>query len=389
MKETNKFTNGEYIHRIARLKDRLVSEGLDGAILLYPTDIYYFTGTRQNAALWVPAAGEPVLLVRKSLERAALESAVSDVRPFPPSRELPALFDHGAKRIGLTCDVLPVQHYRFYANLLKGIELADISAVNRDLRAVKSEAELDLLRTSGRRLAAVFAEIPLFLIPGIREVDLAAELEYRLKRAGSEGRFRMRAFGQDIAGLAVAGESGAAPGCFDGPITGRGISASSPFGSSEAVIMEDTPVLVDYAGVFDAYIVDMTRVFVIGKLPDNMQKAFSEALRIQSWLAENLRPGAVCEDLYNASVVMAREAGLGEQFMGQAKFVGHGVGLELDELPVLAKGFQSPLQAGNTIAIEPKFIFPGIGAIGIENTFAVTDKGGELLTALPDDIVYL
>ena len=83
----------ESSQRISRLKTRLTEQGLDGALFIYPVDVLYFTGTRQNAALWVPVAGEPMLLVRKSFERARKESAVADVRPFPPSRELSSLFD--------------------------------------------------------------------------------------------------------------------------------------------------------------------------------------------------------------------------------------------------------------------------------------------------------
>ncbi len=138
---------------------------------------------------------------------------------------------------------------------------------------------------------------------------------------------------------------------------------------------------------------DMTRIFVFGELDQTMKNAFAVALDIQSWVVENLRPGMICDDLYLGSLRMAEESGLGMQFMGnpgeQAKFVGHGVGLELDELPVLAKGFTIPLAEGQTVAIEPKFIFPGRGVVGIENTWLVTARGGEKLTVLPDDIVHL
>jgi Xaa-Pro aminopeptidase len=135
--------------------------------------------------------------------------------------------------------------------------------------------------------------------------------------------------------------------------------------------------------------VDMTRIFVFGGLSPEMHEAFAVSVAIQAWLTENLIPGTTCEDLYEGAVRMAEEAGLGKYFMGQAKFVGHGVGLELDELPVLARGFKSPLLAGHTIAIEPKFVFPGQWAIGIENTYAVTQSGCEQLTGLPDDVVCL
>ncbi len=375
--------------RMDRLRQRLAGLGLDGALILYPVDVYYFAGTRQNAALWVPVGGSPLLLVRKNYDRALKESAVTDVRPFPPSREFASVIDGNARRIGLTFDVLPVQHYNFYAGLLAGREFTDISNVNRELRSVKSAWELEKMGVSGVRLSEVFGQIPGFIRPGMREIDLAAELEYRLRKAGSSGRLSMRAFGQDIVGLAVAGESAAEPGCFDGPITGRGLSIASPYGSSLGIIGENVPIIVDYAGSFDGYMVDMTRIFTFGDLSPEMEKAFDISIAIQAWLEDNLAPGANCEELYEGAVRMAEQAGLGTYFMGPAKFVGHGVGLELDELPVLARGFRNPLEAGQTIAIEPKFVFPGLGAIGIENTCAVTDAQSERLTGLPDEVTYL
>jgi len=183
------------------------------------------------------------------------------------------------------------------------------------------------------------------------------------------------------------------PGFFDGAVTGRGLSAASPHGASQASLVAGSPVFMDYTGVFDGYIVDMTRVFSIGRLPDQLMKAFEVSLAIQSYLVERLKPGAVCEELFQAAAGLAEEAGLGNCFMGppgeNARFVGHGVGLELDEFPVLAQGFKVPLKAGQTIAIEPKFVFPGQGVIGIENTFAVSEAGGEKITDIPDDIVFV
>ncbi|HWR59504.1 MAG TPA: M24 family metallopeptidase, partial [Thermodesulfovibrionales bacterium] len=137
------------------------------------------------------------------------------------------------------------------------------------------------------------------------------------------------------------------------------------------------------------YMIDMTRVFVIGDLSRQFERAFDESLAIQAWIADNLRPGKTGEEIYEGAFRMAENVDLGSYFMGQARFVGHGVGLELDELPVLAKGFTTPLQAGQTIAVEPKFVFSGSGAIGIENTFAVTQSTCERLTLHKDDIVRL
>ena len=387
-------TKMESEQRIIRLQSELRVKGIDGALFVYPIDVYYFTGTRQNAVLWVPADGNPQLFVRKSLTRALTESLIEDTRQFPSSKEFPALFSDSVRKVGFTFDVAPVQQYNFYAKLLAGREFVDISAINRELRSVKSVWELERMRESGARLSAIFAQVPEFLRAGMRELDLAAEFECRLRKAGSEGFVRMRAFNQELfQGLAVSAATAGQPGFFDGAVTGQGLSAASPHGASTAAIGPDTPVFMDYTGVFNGYIVDMTRIFVIGTLAPELRHAFDTALAIQQQLAENLKPGAICEELFLQSAEMAEAAGLGRNYMGapgeNARFVGHGVGLELDEFPVLAQGFKVPLQAGQTIAIEPKFVLPGLGVIGIENTFAVSGQGGVKLTALADDIVCL
>lgn len=387
-------TREENAGRIARLQERMVAGGLDGTLLVHPIDVYYFSGTRQNAVLWVPTEGEALLLVRKSLARARQEAPLAEVRPFPPSKEFAAVLPKEAQKIGLTFDVLPVAQYNFFLKLLPGRELVDLSAINRELRSVKSPWELEHMRRSGSGLCGVFAQIPEFLQAGMREVDLAAEVEARLRKAGGEGFVRMRAFNQELfMGLAVAGDGACAPGFFDGAVTGQGMSAAAAHGASSRRIEAGMPVLVDYTGVFDGYIVDMTRMFVIGHLDSRLQQAFDLSLAIQQHLVANLKPGSICAELFAQAQVMAEAADLGQHFMGppgeNAKFVGHGVGLELDEFPVLAQGFNMPLVAGQTIAIEPKFVFPGLGAIGIENTWAVTEKGGDKLTNLADALIRL
>jgi Xaa-Pro dipeptidase len=386
-------TKTESAARIDRLQKGLQAKGIDGALFVFPIDIYYFSGTRQNSTLWVPAQGEPLLLVRKSFSRAKLESVIEDTRSFPSSKEFAAALGTLPGKIGFTFDVAPVQQYNYYAKLLPGGEFIDISTLNRELRSVKSADELDRMRHSGARLCEVFREVPRFLKSGMRELDLAAEFEYRLRKAGGEGYVRMRAFNQELfQGLAVSASAGS-PGFFDGAVTGQGLSNASPQGASTAPIPADAPVLIDYTGVFNGYIVDMTRMFVIGTLAPELQDAFATAVKIQDHIAENLKPGVICEDLFLKAAEMAEDAGLADHFMGapgeNARFVGHGVGLELDELPVLAQGFKAPLQEGQTVAIEPKFVFPLYGVVGIENTFAVSSQGGVKLTNLPDQIVYL
>lgn len=386
-------TIDESRRRISAMQALIQEQQLDGALFIFPIDVYYFTGTRQNSTLWIPADGEPMLLVRKSFVRAKEESPVSDIRPFPSSRDFPSQFGENLKKIGFTFDVAPVQQLNYYSKLLQGCQFVDISALNRNLRSVKSPFELERMRLTGALSCSVFETVPEFLKRGMREIDVSAEMECRLRKAGSEGFVRMRSFNQELfMGLTVSAGVDSY-GFFDGAVTGRGLSNASPHGASRELIRENEPILLDYAFIHNGYLTDMTRVFVLGKLDAELQRAFDLSLAIQGALQQALKPGAICEDLFFMAAAMADEAGLGENFMGmpgeQARFVGHGVGLELDELPVLAQGFKVPLRAGQTIAIEPKFIIPGSGGIGIENTFAVTAEGGLKLTDIPDEIVFL
>ena len=383
----------ESTRRLDLLRQGLAGQGLEGALLLQAVDVLWISGTRQNAALWVPVEGEPLLLVRKSLERARSESPLSRVVPFPASKDLAGLLGP-TRRLGLTLDTVPVAVQQFWSRALPAVEWTDVSVLVRESRSVKSPWELDRMRETARLLAGVFREVPSFLRPGMREVDLAAELEVRMRRAGNEGSPRVRGFNQEFfMGLAVAGGAATAPSYFDGPVTGRGLSPSSPLGASIDVIGRDVPVLLDYTAIKGGYVTDMTRIAVCGRLAPELERAFRVAREIQDDLGAALAPGAVPSELFATARRRADEAGLGDRFMGppgaQARFVGHGIGLELDELPVLAPGFDAPLRTGQTVAIEPKFVFPGQGAVGIENTWAVGDRGGERITQLPDDLIVV
>ncbi len=376
-----------------RLRQALEGAGLDGVLLLQAVDILWISGTRQNASLWIPASGEPLLLVRKSLERARAESPLARVLPFPPSRELAGLLGP-ARRIGLTLDTVPVALQQLWTRALPGVEWTDVSSAVRDVRSVKSPWERERMRDTARLLCDVFREVPTFLRPGMREVDLAAEIEVRMRRAGNEGSPRVRGFNQEFfMGLAIAGGAATAPSYFDGPVTGRGLSASSPLGASTDVIPRDVPVLIDYTAIRAGYVTDMSRMAVCGRLAPELERAFRVAREIQDEVAGSLSPGAIPSQLFATARRRADEAGLGDRFMGppgaQARFVGHGIGLELDEVPVLAPGFDAPLRLGQTLAVEPKFVFPGLGAVGIENTWSVGERGGERITELPDDLMVI
>jgi Xaa-Pro dipeptidase len=138
----------------------------------------------------------------------------------------------------------------------------------------------------------------------------------------------------------------------------------------------------------DGYLVDMARTYSIGPMHAKMEEAHEHAVSVLRTIEAGIRPGAVAGDLYDAGLAVAAATPYAENFMGppgyNTKFIGHGIGIEVDEFPFVAKGATTVLAPGMVFALEPKFVFPGEGAVGLENTYLVTADGFETLTPLPE-----
>ena len=139
-------------------------------------------------------------------------------------------------------------------------------------------------------------------------------------------------------------------------------------------------------------IADFTRIFSLGTLPRELARAYDVALRAQEAVKAAARPGVPCTTVWAAAETVAEKSSLAAHFMGhgegRVRFVGHGVGLELDELPILGDN-DLALAEGMVFALEPKFVLPGFGAIGVENTFVMRADGLEALTSAPEHVVDL
>jgi len=388
---------GEFAARWLRFQERLQEHGIDGALLVQSADLVYFTGTFQDGHLYIPAQGTPRFMVRRDWASARADAALDDVVPIQSFSQLPGLIREAGypvpRRLGLELDVLPVQTYFRYQKAFPGAELVDCSSLIKELRAVKTPYELTLLRDAGRRADAMFASLPGIIREGRTEVEMAGLFEAVARREGHQGLLRMRGLNAETFwGHLMTGVTATQAGFFDGATGGTGVGPEFRFGASFKKLARNEPVVVDYPGIFRGYIVDMTRIFVAGTLPETLQRAHRTALEIQNTLAAEIRPGKTTAEVYERARALADEAGLAAHFMGYdnpVRFVGHGVGLELNELPVLAPGRETRLEANMVIAVEPKFAFPGIGVVGIENTFVITGNGLERLTNYPDEIIEL
>ncbi|MFP4387370.1 MAG: M24 family metallopeptidase [Desulfococcaceae bacterium] len=384
--------------RIGAFQDRLRADGIDGALILQKADLFYLSGTAQDGILYVPADGAPLLMIRKSLERAQGESLLPEVRPLTGTgdllREMEARSFPFPKVLGLEMDVLPAALYLGFQRRFPGARLVGVSSRLRAVRAVKSPYELGRLREAGRRADQVLAQVAEHIRPGVTELALAGRVEALARELGHPGLVRMRRWGSEIFyGHLMAGETAARPSFLASPTGGAGTGPATPQSAGLRPIGPGEPILVDYVFVWEGYIADQTRVFVLGEPPDDLLRAHDAMREVQSALQGAARPGAVAGDLYEMAVAEAERLGFGEYFMGSGddriSFVGHGVGLELDEFPFIARGQTQALEAGMVIALEPKQILPGRGVVGIENTHVVGPEGLTPLTAFREEMIRI
>jgi Xaa-Pro aminopeptidase len=387
----------EIYARVEKFQKELAEKELDGAIIVLNSDMFYLAGTVQNAQLFVPVSGEPVLMIRKSLRRGLEESPLRNVVPIKGVKDLPGVlntFGYGSvKRLGLEFDVLPVSNLHSYEKAFPEAVFSDVSALLRKIRMIKSNFEIEQMRAAMQILDAGFREVPRVLREGIREVELASYIEAAMRRAGLIGNAKMRAFNQDYyLGNVCFGSSGCSSSGMDGSVSGCGLTPAWPQGAGNAQLKRNEVVFIDYVGVASGYCGDQTRVFCLGRLSSKLEQAYNDAIMINEQMLSILKPGTSAEELYLLAVKIAKELGNEEYFLGykedRARFVGHGVGLETDEMPVFAPGLKTPIVPGMVFALEPKFVFEE-GAIGTESTYVMTENGPECLSLTPQAIGYV
>lgn len=391
------FLKSEFLQRLERFQHFLAQNEIDGAVIVQKADLYYLVGSDQSGLLWVPADGQPLFLVRKSYERALQDAMVGRVIAFTkPSQAAEEIVGQERKtpsRIGLEMDVLPVKLYFSYRELFPGAEMVDVSRLIRSVRMVKSDLEISLVRKAAKIADELFQKVPEFLKESETEIDLALRAEAFYRSRGHPGISPTRAFNvHNVYGHIMAGASAALPSASPGPTGGPGAGPLLSHGAGRGKIRPHEPVLFDYSSNVQGYISDQCRIYALGDLPQKFHQAHRLMIDVQQAIAKEGRPGARAGDLYALALDMVKKAGLFSGFMGYPQpvpFVGHGVGLELDEWPLIGRNSDHVLEKGMTIALEPKFVMPGEGVVGVENVFVVTDAGMEKLSRFPDDIVIV
>lgn len=389
----------ELNNRYHLLQGYLQKAGLDAAILVQNSDLFYFTGTIQQGLYYLPLDGEPVYFVRKDFGRARMESGLKNVLPLTGLSDLASqlrAFGHNLpERLGLELDVLPAQQYLRFEALLAPAAIVDVSPLVRQVRAVKSDYEIGIMKDCALIMDRVFQHAKNVISVGKTDYEVAAELECFARKEGHQGVIRFRGFNSELSfGHVISGSDSAVPAFLDAPLGGLGPNPAVGQGASYKKLSAGEPIIIDLIVAFDGYLVDQARTMSIGKLPQSLRKAYFDMLKIQERLFALAKPGVAWGHVYDDCHRLAKELGYQDSFMGavgsQVSFIGHGIGLEVDEYPFIARGFDEQVLAENmTFAFEPKVVFPGIGAVGVENSWRVSDSGIKRLTYTDEDLFEL
>lgn len=384
--------------RIARFQKSLQDSDIAGALISQNVDLFYFAGTIQRSFLFIPAEGEAVLAVHGNLERAQKESSLSQVVPLKKSQQLAqALSDFNYSirgRIGLEMDVLPARYYLALRREHAEADFLDVSELVRKVRMIKSGYEISQIRKACEILTQVMLEAQRSIRPGMTELEVDALLGALARRLGHQGLLRMRGYNQEMFSAHVfCGKTATLSPTMNVPLGGLGTTPAIAQGASFNVITENEPLIIDFGVGINGYVTDMTRTFVIGKLSQKLQEAYSVAKEIKDFVEQWVTPGRSWSRLYREIIELVRQRGYQDYFMGykghQVAFVGHGIGLEIDEYPVIAPGFHEEFKENMVLAIEPKLVFPDVGAVGVEDDYLVTKAGMERLTTYNDQVLTI
>ena len=395
--------------RLENLSQNLAQAKIPGVLIQNPVDLYYFAGGRQNGTLFVPAADSnasaseggdgATFFVRRSVSRARFEAGEEDsplsIQKFPSLRVFAeTLSDLGLENApGLQYGEIPADFANKFRSVLAPLgDVADCTQTIHLQREEKSDWEINMMREGAAIQQQMFEAVEDSIKIGATELEIVASAEEVSRRNGFGGNVQMRRFPlQCDRAVIVSGRAGGIPSFFDSAIGGTGAHPLAGMGSGFNKLQANQPILVDLVHVHRGYVVDATRMYCIGELPEPWEQRLSDMVEVSNSVVDSLGRGDDCSKAWEVGSQLAESMGHSEHLMGmkpdQSKFLGHSVGLQLDESPVVAKGFDRPLIKNGVMAIEPKLVYSD-GSIGIEDTWLKTSEGLERLT-LGDNNTWL
>lgn len=369
--------------RLAKIRAAMHGLGMEYGLITGNSNKYYLTGRVFLGSILVTPSSI-TYYVRRPVELEG-ENVVYFRKPEEISVDFPS--------IALELDELSYNQVVRLTKVFHDDRPGNLSAALRIARAVKTAEEIGMIEGSGVLQDSVYRKIPGLYEQGMSDIELQIEIERASRLEGCLGQFRISGDSMELfMGNVLAGDNADSPSPYDFAMGGAGIDPSIPVGADGTLIKRGMSVMVDVNGNYTGYMTDMTRVFRAGKVSELAEKAHRTSIDIHRLLQSAAKPGTLASDLYNMALELVRERDLESYYMGHrqhAGFIGHGVGIEINELPVIAPRSKDIVAKHNVIALEPKFVIPGTGAVGIENTYVVEDDGMRCVTHAPEEMIDL
>ncbi len=381
--------------RLSRVRGLMRSAGIGAALVMDLANIYYLTGRVFRGYIYISDGDDaPIYFVRRPNHLTG-----RNVYMIRKPEEIAGFLTHAGEvaelDVALELDTVSCSECRRLARAMGMAEpKANLSEIMRRSRAVKTHFEQNLIEASGVKQSLVYERIPHLYREGMTDIEFQIEIERASRLEGCLGQFRIGGNDMELfMGNVLTGDNADTPSPYDFAMGGEGLDPSLPVGANGTLIKPGVPVMVDVNGNYTGYMTDMTRCFCAGEPRPEAVRANQLSIDICQALAAMMKPGVAAADLYAKALAIATEAGMAESFMGHrfhAGFVGHGLGIEINELPVIAPRSRDVLEEGNVIALEPKFVIPGLGAVGVENTYIVgKDAPARAVTTARENIVLL
>ena len=385
-------SSNELALRQEKIRKLMIQSDIDAALITCNVNILYTCGQVLSGYCYLPVVGEPLYFVKRpsGLRGPQIHyiRKPEQIAELLKERNIPF-----PETLMLEGDELSFTEYSRLTNIFPSARCVNGTPVIRAARSIKTDVEIELFRKAGAAHTRAYNQIPSIYQEGMDDRQFSIEIERIMRLEGCLGIFRV--FGQSMEiffGSVLTGSNAEAPSPYDFSLGGKGLSPALPGGLNGTKLEKGNTVMVDLGGNFNGYMCDMSRVYSIGKVCEEAYKAHQVCLEIQSEVIAMAKPGAICETLYNKAIDIVTKAGFKDKFMGtkqQAKFVGHGIGLEINEAPVLAPRVKQELQPGMVFALEPKIVLPGVGPVGIENSWVISEHGVEKLTLCLEEIINL
>lgn len=354
-------------NRLKKISEKLAKNNIDVFIISKPENQYYISGFSGEGLTILTRYKNYIITDSRYTEQAKNEASdfeiiekKTGISPFSISFQIIKESDLG--NIGFESHSLTVKEYDELAENFKNISLIKTDGFIEDLRAVKDSYEIELIKSAQKITDKTFEYILDFIKPGISELDLAAELEFFMKKNGSKSK----AF-QTI--------------LVSGPRT------SLPHGApSERILQSGDLVTIDFGARFSGYCSDMTRTVIIGKPSKRQLAIYNTVLDAQIKAIGSIKPGLCGKDVDSVARNYISKQGFGE-FFGHG--LGHGVGLEIHETPNLSPKGENKLLPGMIVTVEPGIYVEGFGGVRIEDMIVITKNGFENLTNSEKQLICL